>query len=374
MLKTRKKTRKTIRTLPIWQQFVRQIGLSRFRMGFSRVISRWREFLGQFAATRLRTRTAARSLVPRFPMIEPLEMRMLLSTAPLPAAHSLSPALYGNAVLIAQPIPAVDISQGTTAKVVPLFTYFEEGGVPSPDLQYQAAADSNPSLFAAAPQIVAPGLLLLRVSPDVLGSTTLTIQATDQSGRSADTTLVVNVSAGDAGSSSDTAGASQGESLGTSGRDVSGADSDPALGSGATITTLAGNGVWGYSGDGGLATSASLSALGIAVDAAGDVFIADEGHDVVREVNVSTGLITTVAGNGTWGYSGDGGLATNAQLCYPMGVAVDTAGDLFIADTCNDVVREVDLATGVITTVAGGGTDSDTAYGGPATIAQLYYP
>ena len=118
--------------------------------------------------------------------------------------------------------------------------------------------------------------------------------------------------------------------------------------------TVAGNGVCGYAGNGGPATSAELDVpTGIAVDSAGDLFIADSGNDCIREVNGTTGVITTVAGSGTYGYSGDGSAATSAELNSPEGVAVDNAGDLFIADTGNNVIREVDLATGVISTVTG---------------------
>ena len=123
------------------------------------------------------------------------------------------------------------------------------------------------------------------------------------------------------------------------------------------ITTVAGNGTWGYSGDGGAATSAALNdPTSVAMDAAGDLFIADSGNDVIREVIVSTGVITTVAGNGTWGYSGDGGAATAPNSIDPTGIALDTAGDLFIADSGNNVIREVHHSTGVITTVAGNRT------------------
>ena len=88
------------------------------------------------------------------------------------------------------------------------------------------------------------------------------------------------------------------------------------------------------------------SPSGVAVDAAGDLFIADSGNNVVREVNARPAIITTVAGNGTAGYSGDGGPATAAELNDPDGVAVDSAGDLFIADSGNNVIREVDSSTG----------------------------
>jgi Bacterial Ig-like domain (group 3)/RTX calcium-binding nonapeptide repeat (4 copies)/NHL repeat len=129
----------------------------------------------------------------------------------------------------------------------------------------------------------------------------------------------------------------------------------------------------GYSGDGGPATAALLNfPFSIAVDAAGDLFIVDLDNDVIREVD-SQGIITTIAGNGTSGYSGDGGLATAAQLFRPSGIAVDGAGDLFIADGLSHVVRKVD-AQGIITTIAGDGTAGYSGDGGPATSAQLDDP
>jgi sugar lactone lactonase YvrE len=141
------------------------------------------------------------------------------------------------------------------------------------------------------------------------------------------------------------------------------------------ITTVAGNGTEGYSGDGGAATSAEVSLLGgLAVDAAGNLYIADEGNSCIREVMASTGVITTVAGNGTPGYSGDGGPAVSAALSYPSGVAVDGAGNLFIADTGNNRVREVSASNGVITTVAGNGIADFSGDGGNATSAALYGP
>ncbi|OYV76399.1 MAG: hypothetical protein B7Z74_00540, partial [Deltaproteobacteria bacterium 21-66-5] len=140
------------------------------------------------------------------------------------------------------------------------------------------------------------------------------------------------------------------------------------------ITTVAGNGTWGFSGDGGPATEAEIGAsAGIAVDSSGDLFIADLGGRI-REVDHSTGIITTVAGNGTYGFSGDGGPATAAELDIIQGVAVDSSGNLFIADTNNRRVREVDLATDVITTVAGNGTRAFSGDGGPATAAELDAP
>ena len=108
------------------------------------------------------------------------------------------------------------------------------------------------------------------------------------------------------------------------------------------ITTIAGTGEPGYSGDGGIATEATFSSLsGIAVDAEGNVYIADSGNSAIRRVDASTGKITTFAGNGDVGYSGDGGPATSAELSNPLGVAVDTDGNVFIADTDNSAIRVV---------------------------------
>ena len=141
------------------------------------------------------------------------------------------------------------------------------------------------------------------------------------------------------------------------------------------ITTVAGTGISGFSGDGGPATDAQLNEpFGVAVDASGDLFIADTSNDRVRRVDAATGVITTVVGTGISGFSGDGGPTTDAQLNEPFGVAVDASGDLFIADTSNDRVRRVDAATGVITTVAGTGISGFSGDGGPATDAQLNEP
>jgi trimeric autotransporter adhesin len=141
------------------------------------------------------------------------------------------------------------------------------------------------------------------------------------------------------------------------------------------ITTVAGNGQSGYSGDGGPATSASLAApTGLALDAQGNMFIADNLNNRIRRVDVATGTITTVAGNGQPGYSGDGGPATSASLAAPGGVALDAQGNLFIADAGNARVRRVDAATGTITTVAGNGQPGDGGDGGPATSAHFIQP
>ncbi len=141
-----------------------------------------------------------------------------------------------------------------------------------------------------------------------------------------------------------------------------------------TITTIAGNGTPGYSGDGGPATAAELSLnQGARFDASGNLFVADCGNGAVRKIDTA-GIITTVAGNGTDGFSGDGGPATAAQLSCPSGVAIDTAGDLFIADYLNNRIRKVDAATGIITTIAGNGTPGFTGDGGPALSAEINLP
>ncbi len=142
--------------------------------------------------------------------------------------------------------------------------------------------------------------------------------------------------------------------------------------SGGTISTVAGTGTAGYSGDGGQATSAQLNGpVGVAVDGQGNLYIADRDNARIRKV--SGGTISTVAGTGTAGYSGDGGQATSAQLSNPYGIAVDTQGNLYIADLSNNRVRKV-TAAGVISTVAGTGTAGYSGDGGQATSAQLKNP
>jgi uncharacterized protein (TIGR03437 family) len=108
--------------------------------------------------------------------------------------------------------------------------------------------------------------------------------------------------------------------------------------SNGVIATVAGNGTAGFSGDNGPATSAQLDLpYGVAVDSAGDLYIGDSGNNLVRKV--SNGIIATVAGNGTFGFSGDNGLATSAQLATPYGVAIDSAGNLYIGDSSNSRIR-----------------------------------
>ena len=143
--------------------------------------------------------------------------------------------------------------------------------------------------------------------------------------------------------------------------------------SGGVISTYVGTGASGYSGDGGQATSAEINTpQGLAVDSSGDLFFADSQNNVIREVNTS-GIITTVVGTGSSGYSGDGGQATSAELDVPLALAFDSNGDMLIADGSNSVIREVN-ASGVIHTVAGNGTQGYTGDGGQATLAELNTP
>jgi trimeric autotransporter adhesin len=194
-----------------------------------------------------------------------------------------------------------------------------------------------------------------------------------------------------------------------------------------TISVVAGSGAQGYVGDGvagGAATADLYNPFGVAVDTSGNVYISDRTNCVVREVNASTKTISTilgtgtcsssagnlsypsalaldgsgdlfiadtnncvirkfvlssktssvVAGSGSCGYSGDGGAATTADLYYPQGIAVDSAGDLFISDTDNCRIREVKKSTGNISTIAGTGTCTYSGDGNPATAAEIYYP
>jgi uncharacterized protein (TIGR03437 family) len=140
-----------------------------------------------------------------------------------------------------------------------------------------------------------------------------------------------------------------------------------------TITTIAGNGVAGFSGDGGPATNASLATpLGMAMDSVGNLYFADGDNNRVRRITPG-GVIATVAGNGIGRFSGDQGLATNASLNIPWDVAFDSQGNLFIADAGNNRVRKVD-SSGVISTVAGTGVDGFSGDGGAAAEAMLNFP
>lgn len=147
------------------------------------------------------------------------------------------------------------------------------------------------------------------------------------------------------------------------------------------ITAYAGNGVAAYSGDGGPATAASMyGPAACALDGNGNLYVADIGNNAIRKITASTGIITTVAGNGFeagtagGGFSGDGGPATKAEINHPFGIAVDAAGDLFISDMGNSRVREVNSATGMITTIAGNGSYGYSGNNGPATAATIAQP
>jgi trimeric autotransporter adhesin len=139
------------------------------------------------------------------------------------------------------------------------------------------------------------------------------------------------------------------------------------------ITTVAGTGVLGDSGDGGLATAATLSGpQGVCLDTNGNIFIADTANNKIRKVTVSTGVITTVAGNGDPLFGGDDGAATSAGLNKPEDVAVDSSGNIFIADTANFRIRKVTASTGTITTIAGTGVISD-GFTRTSFVATKYY-
>jgi len=147
------------------------------------------------------------------------------------------------------------------------------------------------------------------------------------------------------------------------------------------ISTVAGTGDWDFTGDGGPATAAALSfPAAVAVDASGRVLISDAGNHRVRAIDPATGRISTLAGvggdpfSGLGAYAGDGGPAASASLNTPVGLAIDAQGDLFIADQDNHRVRRVDAQTGVIVTVAGTGVPGLSGDGGPGLLARLDTP
>jgi streptogramin lyase len=138
------------------------------------------------------------------------------------------------------------------------------------------------------------------------------------------------------------------------------------------IVTIAGTGVDGYTGDGSLGTSAEIDPAGIATDKNGNVYVSDANYNVVRKINTS-GIISTVAGTGVLGYTGDNALAIHATLNQPCGLAVDTAGNLYIADAGNNVIRMIDSA-GTISTFAGTGSAGYSGDDTFAVMAQLDSP
>ena len=141
------------------------------------------------------------------------------------------------------------------------------------------------------------------------------------------------------------------------------------------MSTIAGNGTSGFGGDGFAAINANLnSPKCITLDSSGNLYIADYGNNRIRKVNANTGIISTVAGNGTSGFSGDGGVATSAKLAYPYGVTIDGLGNLYIADLSNNRIRKVNASTGIISTIAGNGSSDSGGDGGAATNAGIQLP
>lgn len=141
------------------------------------------------------------------------------------------------------------------------------------------------------------------------------------------------------------------------------------------ISTVAGNTGSGYAGDGGPATAANLiiSSGDVIFDNSNNMYFSDAGNHVIRKVNTS-GVISTIAGDGSNGNIGDGGPATAARFYTPFGLALDASGNMYIADHRNHKIRKIDMATGVVTTVVGTGTAASSGDGGPATAAEIEYP
>lgn len=138
-----------------------------------------------------------------------------------------------------------------------------------------------------------------------------------------------------------------------------------------TITTVAGTGVAGYSGDGGPATAATFDGpIDLAFDKAGNMYVADILNSAIRKID-DTGGISTICGNGFTGYTGDGGPAGAATLAFPYALCLDTAGNIYISDNANAVIRKIVAATGIIETVAGSGSPGYSGDGGPATDARI---
>lgn len=145
---------------------------------------------------------------------------------------------------------------------------------------------------------------------------------------------------------------------------------------GGTPVVVAGSGIpFGDIGDGGLATAARLNGpTDVAVDSAGNILITDTSHDRLRRIDAQTGVITTIAGDGTSASTGDGGPAAAARLAGPFGLAIAGNGDIYVSENLGHRVRRIDAATGLISTVAGNGSQGSTGDGGPATAASLDQP
>ncbi|MGV3720988.1 MAG: hypothetical protein ACO1SX_08755, partial [Actinomycetota bacterium] len=138
------------------------------------------------------------------------------------------------------------------------------------------------------------------------------------------------------------------------------------------ITTVAGNGQKGYTGDGGPATKATMNEpYGVLPDREGNLFIVDRLNAVIRRVDAKSGIITTYAGDGTKGYGGDGGPAAKAMLKEPNALDFDPKGDLYIADVSDNRIRKVERSTGIISTVSGTGKREFAGDGGPAAQASI---
>jgi sugar lactone lactonase YvrE len=141
------------------------------------------------------------------------------------------------------------------------------------------------------------------------------------------------------------------------------------------ITTIAGSGTQGYSGDSGPALSASIdSPTGIVLDPLGNLYLADTHNHRIRKITASNGIITTIAGTGLPGFSGDTAPATTATLALPHGLTSDSTGNLYLADTANHRIRRIDAVTGIITTIVGNGTQAFAGDNGPPTAASLDSP
>jgi sugar lactone lactonase YvrE len=141
------------------------------------------------------------------------------------------------------------------------------------------------------------------------------------------------------------------------------------------ITTIAGTGTQGFSGDNTTAASANIdSPTGIVLDTANNLYLADTHNHRIRRIDATTGIITTIAGTGTPGFSGDTASATSATLALPHGLTVDANGNLYLADTANHRIRRIDTTTGIITTIAGDGTQTFAGDGSPAITASLDTP
>ncbi len=141
------------------------------------------------------------------------------------------------------------------------------------------------------------------------------------------------------------------------------------------ITTIAGTGTQGFSGDNGPAINANVdSSMGLALDNANNLYLSDTHNHRIRRIDASSGIITTIAGSGTLGFSGDSGPAVSSNLSLPHGITLDSAGNLYLADTANHRIRRIDAITGIITTVAGDGTQSFSGDNAPAVTASLDTP